>query len=453
MVARLDGVLSNEVLGQREIERGRFQSLPSEGIVGENSPYAGSASTSASNIFDPVAIVQSLRRRLASTAVRPWPDRRVPITLVITDLDVGGAERAMVALATGLDRSRWEPSVVCLGSAGELVAPLQAAGIDVACLAVDPRRPFQAVHRLAATLRRLRPHLVQSFLFHANVATRLAAPLAGRPWVVSGIRVAEREKRWHRTFDRLTQRLACGMVCVSEDVRQFSVDEAGLDPARLVVIPNGIAVEPYDRALPAAKADLGLAEATRVALFVGRMTKQKGVDHLLDAFGEITEEQPDWVLLLVGDGSLRAALEQKARDDPRLAGRVRFLGRRGDVPNLLKRADLLVLPSLWEGMPNVVLEAMAAGRAVCVTRVEGIDELVATDGPDRSGWVANAATEFGRALLKATASDAPRDELGANGRRRVLRDFTPGSVVAAYERLWASVLGLDGRAIVLPESS
>ena len=354
----------------------------------------------------------------------------------------------MVALATGLDRSRWEPSVVCLGPEGAMAAPLRHAGIVVTCLDVHRRRPVRAILRLASSLRSSRPALVQSFLFHANVAAKLAAPWAGRPWVLGGLRVAERGKSWHRRLERLTQRLACGMVCVSEGVRRFSINEAGYKSDRLVVIPNGIAVEPYDRAVAVPKADLGLGEATRVALFVGRMTEQKGVSRLLDAFAEIAEERPDWTLLLVGEGPLRADLEQKARENPRLIGRVRFLGRRDDVPNLLKTADLLVLSSLWEGMPNVVLEAMASSRAVCVAQVEGIDELVATDGPDRNGWV--ALGQIQDALVAATADDAPREELGANGRRRVLRDFTHDSVVSAYERLWAGVLGLDGRAIAPP---
>src|SRR5947209_7989435 len=115
--------------------------------------------------------MQPLARRLATAPRQPWPDHPVPITLVITDLDVGGAERALVALATGLDRRRWFPSVVCLDDEGELVAPLRDAGIETACLGVERSRPIEAVRRLARAFRRLRPELVQSFLFHANVAS------------------------------------------------------------------------------------------------------------------------------------------------------------------------------------------------------------------------------------------------------------------------------------------
>ncbi len=123
---------------------------------------------------------QALARHLETVPRRPWPDRPVPIALVITELDLGGAERALVALATGLDRRRWAPTVVSLGPGGA-DRPSAPADVPVRCLGVRRDRPVGAVRRLASELRAIRPVLVQSFLFHANVATRLAAPLAGRP--------------------------------------------------------------------------------------------------------------------------------------------------------------------------------------------------------------------------------------------------------------------------------
>src|SRR5262245_27867054 len=189
---------------------------------------------------------------------RPWPAESVPVSLVITDLDVGGAERALVALATGLDRRRWQPSVVALSAEGKLAEPLRAAGIAVECLGVDRRRPLTAVWRLARALRRQKPRLVQSFLFHANVAARLAGPIAGRPPVVGGLRVAEHSKRWHLQLDRLTTPLSLGSICVSQGVLEFSRDVGGIASERLTVIPNGIAPAPYDRAEPTQRESIGV---------------------------------------------------------------------------------------------------------------------------------------------------------------------------------------------------
>jgi glycosyltransferase involved in cell wall biosynthesis len=384
--------------------------------------------------------MQPLARRLATAPRRPWPDRPVPIALAITDLDVGGAERALVALATGLDRRRWTPSVVCLDKEGELAGPLREAGIETVCLGVDRRRPIQAVRRLVEALRRFRPELVQSFLLHANVATRLGALLAGRPWVVGGLRVAE-PRRWHLAIDRLTIPLSTGSVCVSEGVRRSSRDRGWIDPGRLTVIPNGVDPAPFDRAQPADRAALGVPAGATLALFVGRLDVQKGVPILWPAAAQVIKADPRWHLLLAGDGPLGEEVRTIASHPP-FAGRVHPLGRRDDVPSLLKTADLLVLPSLWEGMPNVVLEAMAARRAVVATAVEGTEDLVV---PGETGWLVPPADdeELARMLIQA-ASDRDRlRRFGEAGRARVEAHFTPRRVVDTYERLWAGILGYE----------
>ena len=183
------------------------------------------------------------------------------MALVITDLDVGGAERALTALATRLSPSRWRVGVFCLDGPGPLAEVIRGRGLPCECLDVGRRNPVRAVARLAAAPAAVRPELVQSYLFHANLAARLAAPWAGRPRVVlGGIRVAERQKRWHLTLDRWTSRLAAGEVCVSRGVLAFSRDVGGLDPARLTVIPNGIDPAPYDAAEPVPRATIGVPE-------------------------------------------------------------------------------------------------------------------------------------------------------------------------------------------------
>jgi glycosyltransferase involved in cell wall biosynthesis len=373
----------------------------------------------------------------------------VSIALVITDLDVGGAERALVALATGLDRRRWRPSVIALGGEGALVGPLREAGIAAVCLGVDRRRPIRANCSLAGALRRFKPRLVQSFLFHANVAARLASPWSGRPWLIGGLRVAERQRRWHLTLDRLTSRLSTGSVCVSEGVRRFSVEVGRLDPNRLVVIPNGIDPTSFDRAEPIDRASISIPPGAFLALYVGRLDPQKGLKVLLDAAAKMIPTRPDWHLVLVGDGPESEFVKSRIEADSLFKGRVHLLGRRDDVSSLLRAADLLVLPSLWEGMPNVVLEAMAARLAVVGTSVEGTEDLVI---PGQTGWLVPSGDSeaLARALVEAATDPARLRSYGEAARQRVEADFTPGRVVEAYERLWADVLGLTISGMSLP---
>lgn len=391
--------------------------------------------------------MQSLSNRLAATADPsrrlPWPDRPVRVSLAITDLDVGGAERALVALATRLDRRRWQPSVICLSGEGELVDNLRRADVPCVCLNVNPRHPLFAVARVAWALRAQQPELVQSFLFHANLAVKLAAPWAGRPWVVGGLRVAERQRKWHLTLDRLTGRLSAGSVCVSEGVRRFSL-ATGLPADRLTVIPNGIDPEPFDRAQRIPRESLGIPETAHLALYVGRLDVQKGLPDLLTAAEWVAERSADWHLAIVGDGPerdwLRKRLDFDGERSSAAAGRVHVLGRRTDVAGLLKSADLLVLPSLWEGMPNVILEAMAARLAVVATHVEGTEDLVV---PGQTGRLVPPGdpSALGAALLAAAEEPEQCRAHGRAGRQRVEQSFTQAKVVAAYEQLWAGLLG------------
>jgi starch synthase (maltosyl-transferring) len=383
---------------------------------------------------------QSLNDRLAVASSRPWPDRPVAIALVITDLDVGGAERALVALATRLDPERWRPGVFCLGKPGRLAEVLCQANLPCECLDASRRNPLQAIGRLARSLRRFAPQLVQSFLFHANLAARLAAPWAGSPWVVGGLRVAEHQKKWHLALDRLTAPLATGSVCVSQGVLRFSRDVARLDPARLTVIPNGIDPAPFDFAPRLPRSAIDVPDHAQLALWVGRIALQKGLPDLLDAAERVIAQRPGWHLALAGDGPQSNWLVQQLAARAPLRDRVHWLGRRDDVPSLLQSADLLVHSSLWEGMPNAVLEAMAARRPVVATAVEGTEDLVV---PGQTGWLVPAgdAAALSRALIEAADSPECRRRYGEAGRLRVEEVFSLETTVSAYERLWAAILG------------
>jgi len=370
---------------------------------------------------------------------RPDTDRPIPIALVITELDIGGAERALFSLATRLDPARWRPSVLCLGPEAALSGPLRERGIETECLDVPRDRPIEAVGRLARALARRRPSLAQSFLFHANVATRLAAVRAGVPWVVGGVRVAEREKRWHLVIERLTMPLSSGVVCVSEGVAQDLRRRTRWPLGRMTVIPNAVELAPIDRAEPTPRAALDVPESAHLALFVGRITRQKDVASLIEAAEVVARDRPDWYLAIAGEGPSRERLEARTRANPLLGRRVRWLGFRQDVPGLLKAADLLVLPSRWEGMPNVVLEAMAAGRPVVATRVEGCEELI-VEG--ETGWLVppGQIPPLVRSLVSAASDPEECRRRGARGRARVSGHYAPEAVVLAYERLWLTLI-------------
>jgi glycosyltransferase involved in cell wall biosynthesis len=369
---------------------------------------------------------------------------KIRIALCITELEVGGAERNLVELATRLDRDTWDPVVYCLkprppADEASCVPPLEAAGIPVHCLGM--RQIWHALPAIGRLRRRFveqRPELVQTFLFHANLAGRLAARRAGVPRVVSGIRVAERRCRWHIWADRLTARLVDRHVCVSQAVARFSAERASIPAEKLVVIPNGIDLAGYPVARPADLASLGVPSGRRVVTYVGRLDRQKGLHWLLETAGGWLHRVPDCDLLLVGKGPDRARLERLCAKHA-LSGRVRFLGWRPDVPEILAASHLLVLPSIWEGMPNVVLQAMASRLPVLATDVEGVRELL---GPGSSSQVVRYGDTqaFAEKLVTLMTDRKLAAELGQKNRARAEAEFAIERVVAAYEDLWRALV-------------
>ena len=352
----------------------------------------------------------------------------LPIAFCITDLDPGGAERALVQIVTRLPRT-WAPHVYCLMRRGELVDELQAAGVPVTCFDVRSRANVGVVWRLARALRKQKPAILQTFLYHANLVGRFAGRWAGVPKIVSGIRVAERRSAWRLRLDRWTERLVDRHVCVSPAVAEFSIN-AGLSRNKIEVIPNGVDFEKFATAGPAELTEFGIARDADVILSVARLDPQKGIDLLIDAFASLAAQFPKAELLLVGDGPSRSALvEQAARSG--VSPRIHFAGYRRDTPGLYRAANLFVLPSRWEGMPNAVLEAMAAGCPVVATRVEGTEGL-------RCVWLAdvNSAAELAAWITVALSDPARADQMASHSQVFVRNELTWQRVAGLYDQLY-----------------
>jgi len=360
------------------------------------------------------------------------------IAFCITDLDVGGAERMFVELVTRLDRRRWEPRVYCLSKPGALAARLEATGISVTCFNASNLKIWSVVSRLASELNKFQPWLLQSFLYHANLAGRVAARMAGVPQVVSGIRVAERRGRWRLWVDWLTQSFVDHNVCVSQAVAKFSIRRSWLKTAKVSVIPNGVDFDRFANATPIDRVTFGFSQAAPLVLFVGRLDPQKAPFVLLEAFARLIDRHADWQLLFVGDGPLRDDM-QRWIVQRKLESSIRLVGWRADVPGLLKSADALALPSLWEGMPNIVLESMAAGLPVVVSHVEGTDELI-RDGETGLLVTPGSVEELEQKIEKVLLSGELLTSLSKYSQHTVLKDFTIESMVEKYEQLYVRLL-------------
>ncbi len=372
----------------------------------------------------------------------PAPRR---LAFCITELDPGGAERCLVELVTRLDRDRFEPVVYCLGprplgNPTSLADVLEQAGVPVHCFGARrtwsfPRVMLQLRRQLAAD----RPCLLQSFLFHANVVAALAARSAGVSHVVTDIRVAERGRGWHLRMARWTDRWVERHVCVSQSVRDFSAREGGLPATKLVVIPNGVDGARFAAAVPCPLTVLHVGPERKLLLYVGRLDEQKQLPWLFELLPTIFERLSNHDLLVVGVGPQRALLERLAAD-LRVAHRVHFAGFRPDVAEILAASELLLLPSRWEGMPNVILEAMASGKPVVATAVEGVVELLGAEGVSLQSVSPGDAETFVSKVFAIATNATLAARLGQQNRDRAVQEFSFDSMVAAYAGLYDTLL-------------
>ena len=366
----------------------------------------------------------------------------IPVALVITDLHVGGAERMLVQLATGLDRSRFAPMVFSLFPEPPehrrgLVETLQQAGISIYWLNA---RSWWSLPRALFTLwrhfRREQPRIVQSFLFHANFVSALVGSYSGIPRIFTGIRVAE-PRRWHLRLARWTDRLVTRHVCVSQAVADYSETAGHLPASKLTVIHNCIDTGRFANVTPIDIHTLGLPVGRRTMTVVGRLDAQKGLDWLLQLAPRIFSRRPNHDLLIVGDGPAKTLLTRRA-SELGIDHRVRFLGWRADVPEILAASDVLLLPSEWEGLPNVVLEAMALGKPVVARAAQGVREVL---GPLAADQACEPSDSEGFLRLLQCFLDEPEfaAAIGQANQNRAHSEFPASRMVASYEGLYTSM--------------
>ena len=356
----------------------------------------------------------------------------------ITELDIGGAERVLWSLSVALARKGHTVEVACLTGRGKVGEWLERDGITVHYLNAKVSRPWSLSGPLRRVVREFRPDILHNFLFHANLLGRYVGWRERVPAVVCAVRVEDVERPWRLWADGWTQRMMHAETCVSESARQFTHRRSGIPLEKLVAVPNAIDVARFDLAPGAFRSELGLAEGVPLIATVGRLERQKGMALLLDSTASVLKDHPEARLVLVGDGPDETILKAQA-EKLGIQGSAHFLGWRPDVPQILVDADVFVLASRWEGMPNVVLEAMAARRPVVATTVGGVPELV-VQGETGLLVRPDDAAGLSESIARVLADPERSRGMGEAGRRRAEDEFSPDRMVRRYEELYERLL-------------
>lgn len=357
---------------------------------------------------------------------------------------IAGAETHLLALLPALRANGVETAVALLEDPRrpqtELRNRFEADGTSVFTLPIrwhlDPALP--------ASLERLLRHepfdVLHAHLPHGEVYGEIALrSFPARPFVISRHNDDRfRRRPLLRPVFAPSLRRAGRIIAISRAVARFLVEVERADAAKIEVIPYGMDADAYEQsAHPGSfRREIG-AQDEPIIGFVGRLTRQKGVDVLLRAFARVEKKHPEARLVLAGDGPDRRALEELAQTlDLR---RAMFLGWRGDVADILAGVSLLAMPSRWEGFGLVALEAMALGKPVIASRVSALPEIIL---PEETGLLvpAGGEAELAEALLAILADPRRAERMGRAGKARVRAEFPVEKMATRTAQIYQSLM-------------
>jgi glycosyltransferase involved in cell wall biosynthesis len=369
------------------------------------------------------------------------------VTHVITDLDVGGAEAMLARLLPPLSAGGIESTVISLTTPGPMAARIRESGTPVLSLDLRPTRPNPvALGRLWRLLRRTRPDVVQTWLYHADLAALIAAMAARVPSVVWNIRCADLDPRDHPRslfvllrLLALASRLPAAVICNSAAGRQAH-ERLGYVPKRWEIIPNGFDTDrftPSPEAADRLRAALGVPSGTRVVGLLARYHPMKDHATFLRAARLIADARTDVCIVAAGRGVPASPELQTLVNDLALGGRVHLLDEVSDPAAFLAGLDVAVSSSYSEAFPNVLAEAMACGT-VCVATDVGESKSIVGDAaaivPPRD------PSALASAVLRHLEMPAAALRLrGDAARARIVREFSLDRAAARYRQLYESI--------------
>jgi len=387
-----------------------------------------------------------------SVRKQPIIDGDAPVLYLVDTLNVGGTETQLAQVALRLRSTSYPVTVGCLRAEGPLVEVLERASISVVEFRKERTllsvRGIYQLLRLAIFLHRGRFQVVHAHDPWANLLGVPAAWLARTPIIISSRRyLADPEeqrdrplrRKWRNKAARILYRLSTKVVVNSASVRDVLVKRDGLPPGKIRVIHNGVDLDRFASA-PRDRERLfpGVGNSSKlIAVAANMYSRVKGHSCLIVAAGTICREVPEAIFILIGDGKERAKLERQVREAG-LEKSFLFLGFRDDVPELLASCDLAVLPSESEGLPNSVLEAMAAGVPVVATCVGGIPEII-DNGQNGLLVPPENPPALAEAILRVLRDRNLAMRLARAGQERVRTHFSFDRVVAELRQLYTPV--------------
>jgi len=359
---------------------------------------------------------------------------------VLTDTNIGGAGRYLFNLLAGLPSKKYEFFVACPGG-GELEKELKAREIRYFTLTGgESSLSFKHVKEILRIIKKERIDIVHT---HASLSGRIAGRMAGCRVILTRHGLDIKNKGLiKRLIAYIIARIFTDKIIAISRAVKINLIETGVPADMIKIIHNGIDLSRFDLIEPTLRLELGLSNDTTIIGVVARIVGEKGYEYILKAMPKVLELHPSALLVIVGDGPLKAQMQE-------LAGKLGiyentiFLGYRRDVEKLVADFDLFVLPSINEGLGLSLLEAMALGKPVIATEVGGIPEVIKNG---KNGLLIPPGDEkaLAMAILKILSSKDFSRKLGQVAKETVYEKFSAISMAQKTVELYDDILRMNG---------
>lgn len=365
--------------------------------------------------------------------------KKINILHLVNGLAIGGAELKLLELVTEIQRrfpDEYNQLVCSVGQGGPLEKQFAEIGIPPIVFNKRNRFDIRLVFRVADLIRTQKVHIIQTTLFYADVIGALAANLVGNVIHLSWETVSHSHGYMHDRFYRnwayrLAMKRVYRIIAVSEEIKTSLMIHQKIPSSKITVIHYGVNTEKF---LNNSRSRKSKQENYPIIGIVGRLDPIKGHKYLLMALEKVKKVYPKLKCLIIGDGPIRGELETLS-ESLGLRNNVEFLGFRRDVQSLLGLMDIFVLPSLSEGLPNSILEAMASSVPVVATNVGGIPEVI-TDKKNGLLVPPKDVDKLAEAILQLAGDSALRQNIIHGGLAMVSGEFSLDHQINRFRELY-----------------
>ncbi|NJO16431.1 MAG: glycosyltransferase [Thioploca sp.] len=368
----------------------------------------------------------------------------ISVAYVIDNFAKGGAQTALIHLVRYLSKKNYKQRIYVLNN---IVHPdnnkflLECANVEIRIIGKVQLLVGIGLIRILCDFISWKPTIVLTMLFYSDILGRIIAKIANIPIIVSSIRAKNIDKaKWQFFLDKITVWCADRIIFNSRQVMPFAIKYEGVQEKQVVYIPNGVNIKldksKYNRFKK--REELGISNNTLVLGSIGRLRPQKGFYYLLESINLLSKEFSNLLLLIIGSGPLLKDL-QIVVTEINLSDKVSFLGERTDIAELLFCMDIYVQASLFEGMSNTVMEAMAMGIPVIATSVDGTIQLI-EEG--KTGWLVEPknSTMLAEKISYVLKHPNQAKGVGIAAAKKMAQDFSIEKMGESYDTLFRELV-------------